>query len=48
MTPFLPLQDTCTFSTEATPDQTTVFVVTDGPPDEGLGNPTVVHRVRGI
>jgi len=48
VTPFLPLQDTCTFATEATPDQTTVFVVTDSPPDEDLGNPTVVHRVRGI
>lgn len=46
LTPFLALPSTCTFTTSATPDTATVFVVTDAPASSGmLGAPVVVHRV---
>lgn len=42
---FLPPRDTCTFTTPAPTEATTVFVVSDSAPVDGLGRPTVVHRI---
>jgi len=45
LSPYLTQKETCTFTTSATPDASTVFVITDqvGPP---LGSPVVVHRIQ--
>lgn len=44
LTPFAAMKTTCTFTTSATPDATTTFVVTAQPPGGPLGSPVVVHR----
>jgi hypothetical protein len=48
LSPFLPLQGSCRLSTAVVPDQFTVFVVTDTAPGGALGNPAVVHQIRGM
>jgi hypothetical protein len=46
LTPFLALEETCTWQTGETPGATSVFVITDQPSSAGtLGNPVVVHKV---
>jgi hypothetical protein len=46
LSPFRAPSITCRFTTTGTPDDTTVFVVTDSPPSSGmLGAPVVIHRV---
>lgn len=46
LSPFLAYQLSCTFTTSVTPSSTTAFVVTNSPPDAGLGAPVVVHRTQ--
>ncbi len=45
VTPFLTLANSCTFETSETPSGESVFVVTDTPPSNGLGEPIVLHKV---
>lgn len=46
LTQFRSRRETCTFTTTAAPDASTIFVVTDSPSTSGtLGAPVVVHRV---
>jgi hypothetical protein len=43
ISPFFAPAASCTFTTSATPDSNTIFVVSDA--QSGAGSPVVVHRV---
>ena len=45
VSPFLTLNNSCTFTTGETPSSDTVFVVTDTDPSSGLGAPIVLHKI---
>jgi hypothetical protein len=45
LSPFQSVGETCTYSTSQSPDQSTVYVVTDAPAEAALGGPVVIHRV---
>jgi hypothetical protein len=46
LSPFRALTRSCSFTTSTTPDPDTAFVITTSPPDAGLGQPVVVHRIQ--
>jgi hypothetical protein len=44
VTPFSTLPRSCTFETNETPSGSTVFVITDTDPADGIGQPVVIHK----
>jgi hypothetical protein len=44
VSPFVTSPMSCTFETNEPPSASTVFVITDTAPSEGVGQPVVVHR----